>query len=356
MPLVAAIFTLIGRFVGKLLNMAFGWASVMLFGRVPQSKQFLLSLVALAAVAWAVMVVGTLVPPIGDMIIEAVPAPDWVTEGWLRLVMGGAALLLPLLIGVGGLLLTDAADRPAGVRATAVQVLRGYPYAAVLALTLAVLLVVAPIRKVRSLVKRWEDAHVPMIVQPGGYERVADDLEAALEAGDMHVDRASAPWILETPSKLLGLVGGSSVRSLVPDRLLVLRSPSLEVTIHATDVAITGEKRHVARARAAMAVQMPFTAAYLTATQEGQRIEDRLVALASGPRDEAATGLQEVDRRLASVVVPEEEWEVLYRERLQIERDLLRDPHQGREADDDDRSRRSSLAGRLWSLVRGVWP
>jgi hypothetical protein len=352
MPLIAAIFTLLGRFMGKLLNMAFGWASVMLFGRVPQSKQFLLSLVALAAVAWAVMLVGTMVPPIGSMIIAAIPAPDWVADGWRRLVMVGAALLLPLLIGVGGLLLTDAADRPAGMRATAIQVLRGYPYAAVLALTLAVLLVVAPIRKVRSLVKRWEDAHVPMIVQPGGYERVADDLEAALEASDMRVDRASAPWILEMPSKLLGMVGGSSVRSLVPDRLLVLRGPSLEVTIHATDVAIAGERRQVARARAAMAVQMPFTAAYLTATQEGQRIEDRIMAVASGPRDEAATGLQEVDRRLASVVVPEDEWEVLYRERLQIERDLLRDD--GQERRDD--SQRPSLAGWLRGLVRGVWP
>lgn len=356
MPLIAAIFTLLGRFVGKLLTMAFGWASVMLFGRVPQSKQLLLAAVALGAVAWAVAVVGSLVPPAGDLLIDALPVPDWVDRGSLRVGMVGAALLLPLLVGIGGFLLSDAGDRPASPGAVALQVLRGYPYAAVLALTLAVLIVVAPVRKVRSILKRWEDAHVPMIVQPGGYERVADDLEAALEAGDMHVDRASAPWILETPSKLLGLVGGPSVRSLVPDRLLVLRSPSLEVTIHATDVAITGEKRHVARARAAMAVQMPFTAAYLTATQEGQRIEDRLVALASGPRDEAATGLQEVDRRLASVVVPEEEWEVLYRERLQIERDLLRDPHQGREADDDDRSRRSSLAGRLWSLVRGVWP
>ena len=352
MPLIAAIFTLIGRFIGKLLNMAFGWASVMLFGRVPQSKQFLLSLVALAAVAWAVMLIGTLVPPIGSMLIAAVPAPDWIAEGWRRLVMVGAALLLPLLIGIGGLLLTDAADRPAGVRATAVQVLRGYPYAAVLALTLAVLLVVAPIRKVRSLVKRWEDAHVPMIVQPGGYERVAEDLEAALEASDMHVDRASAPWILEMPSKLLGLVGGSSVRSLVPDRLLVLRGHSLEVTIHATDVAIAGERRQVARARASIAVRMPFTAAYLTATREGQRIEDRLVALASGPRDEAASGLQEVDRRLASVVVPEDEWEVLYRERLQIERDLLRDHQDGLQ----DESRRPSLAGWLRGIVRGVWP
>ena len=41
-----------GRFIGKLLNMAFGWASTLLFGRVPQSKQLLLSGISLAALAW----------------------------------------------------------------------------------------------------------------------------------------------------------------------------------------------------------------------------------------------------------------------------------------------------------------
>ena len=34
--------------------------------------------------------------------------------------------------------------------------------------------------------------------------------------------------------------------------------------------------------------------------------------------------LEDVDARLASLVVPYEEWEVLYRQRLQVERDLLR--------------------------------
>lgn len=352
MPILAAIFALIGRFVGRLLNMAFGWASVMLFGRVPQSKQVLLAAVALGAIAWVAALVGVLVPAAGVLLLSAVPAPDWVDEGWLRLAMLALAIALPLLVGIGGLFLTDAASRPMGFRGTATQVLRGYPYAAVLALTLAVLIAVAPIRKVRSLIKHWEDAHIPMIVHPGGYERVADDLEAALDAADLQVERAPAPWILETPSKLLALVGGPSVRSLVPDRLLVLRSPTLEVTIHPTDVAIAGRREQVARARAAIASRMTFTAAYLTANREGQRIEDRLLALASGPPDEAALGLQEIDRRLASLVVSEDEWEVLYRERLQIERDLLREVRDR----NGERLRRPSVAGWLLRLVRALLP
>jgi hypothetical protein len=352
MPILAAIFALVGRFVGRLLTMAFGWASVMLFGQVPQSKQVLLAAVALGSIAWAVAVLGVLLPPIRDALVTVALLPDWVAEAWRRVAIVVLAIGLPILVGVGGIFLTDGSARrtdPAGV---VVQVLRGYPYAAVLALTLAVLIIVAPIRKVRSLAKRWDDAHIPMIVQPGGYERVADDLEAALDGSGIDVQRAQAPWIVEAPSKLLALVGGGSVRGLVPDRLLVLRSPTLEVTIHPTDVAISGTRDHVARARAALATRLPFTAAYLTATEEGQRIEERLRAVASGPRDEARLGLKEMDRRLASVVVPEDEWEVLYRERLQIERDLLREDGD----EHHERSRRPSLTGWLVRLVRALLP
>ena len=50
MAILAPIFAFAGRFIGKLLNMAFGWASTLLFGRVPQSKQLLLSGISLAAI------------------------------------------------------------------------------------------------------------------------------------------------------------------------------------------------------------------------------------------------------------------------------------------------------------------
>jgi hypothetical protein len=35
MAILAPLLAFLGRFVGKFLNKAFGWASVMLFGRVP---------------------------------------------------------------------------------------------------------------------------------------------------------------------------------------------------------------------------------------------------------------------------------------------------------------------------------
>ena len=328
MALFAPLIAFIGRQVGRIVQMAFGWATILLFGRVPQRKQLLLAGVALGSILWVLTLIGVLFPDFGTFLVAFVPAPDFIDEGWIRIAMLVLAVLLPLAVGAGGLFLMDPADRPAGIGGKLVQVLRGYPYAAVLSLVILFLLVVAPIFKLRTIIKRWEDAHVPIVIKPDGYEQVADQLEAAVDAAGLELTRARAPRVLEAPSRLLAAVGGESVRRLVPDRLVMLRAPGLEVTVHPSDVSMAGTKEAVARARAAVADRLTRTQAYLTASEEAQKIEDALRELhdPADPtgRKEALATLATIDERLKQLTVPYEEWEVLYRQRLQVERDLMR--------------------------------
>lgn len=104
----------------------------------------------------------------------------------------------------------------------------------------------------------------------------------------------------------------------------MLRARDLEVTIHPSDVAMAGSKEAVARARAAVANRLTKTQAYLTASKEAQEVEDALRALRDRrDHDQALAAFERLDGRLATLIVPYEEWEVLYRQRLQVERDLL---------------------------------
>jgi hypothetical protein len=140
-------------------------------------------------------------------------------------------------------------------------------------------------------------------------------------------------------------VGGASVRRLVPDRLVALKAKDLEVTIHPSDVAMAGRKEPVARARAAIASRITFTAAYLTSSEESQKVEDILMEVAGAPITVARDGLAHVDERLASLTVPHDEWEVLYRQRLQVERLIQR-----REAT----AEQDGLVGRVRGVVRAI--
>lgn len=358
MAIVASIFGVLGRFAGKFLTAVLGWASTLLFGRVPQSRQVLLAAITFGSLAWLVVLVGVVFPDVGTFLLAFVPVPSFVDETWVRLAMLVAALVIPVLVGVAALFLRDPGARPGGV-ALVRDVLRGYPLTFALALTIGFLAVIAVVRKVRSLAKRWSDAHVPVIVRPGGYESTVADIERALDQAGLEVTARPAPAVLATPAKLLAAVAGEGVGSLVPDRLVQLTGERIEVTIHPSDIALAGGERELARARAAIASRLTASAAWLTTTAEAQQIEDRLRSIAErGARGaDVAADLADVDRALAELTIDYEEWEVLYRMRLQIERDLLRGDRPGEAVPGADAERSMSVpvaaepVGRMERLV-----
>jgi hypothetical protein len=335
MTFIAGIFGVIGRFAGKLLTTTLGWASSLLFGRVPQSRQVLLALITFGSIIWVALVLGVLLPDLGAFLVAAVPAPDAVDRDWIRLAMLIGAVIVPIVVGVATLFILEPGNRPRGAGLVG-QVLRGYPLCAALAVTLVILAGVAIARFVHHKAIGWSDAHVAIVVRPGGYDRVVADLEAALDDAGLPVDRRPAPLPLAVPGRLLGRIAGPAVRSLVPDRPLELVGPGIEIGLYPSDIAIAGKRLPVAQARAAIATRLTSTAASMTTSAEAQEVEAELEAIArpnvaggepgsGGPVDlEAASGaFADLDRRLATLDVPHEEWEILYRQRLQVERDLL---------------------------------
>ena len=328
MALVAGLLGIVGRFAGKLLTTVLGWASTLLFGKVPADRQIVVVAITFGSITWLALVAGVVVPDVGTFLLGFVPVPDFVDENVVRLAMLAAAVVLPLVIGAATLLLLTGDRRPTG-GGLVVQVLRGYPLTALLGLSLGLLALIALARRIRSLMRRWSDGHVPVIVKPGRYESVLSDLESALDAADLRVTRRDAPRPLALPGRLLGRVAGAGIMSLVPDRLVQLVGENLEVGVYPADVAISGSKERVARARAALATRLTAADAYLTTTAETQSIEDRIQQLAdrepvAGGRLPAGVGdsLAAIDADLARLQAPYDEWEVLYRGRLQTERDL----------------------------------
>jgi hypothetical protein len=269
-------------------------------------------------------VLGVLFPDLGTFLLAFVPVPSFIREEWIRIAMLIAALVVPLLIGALALVIGSASSRPTGGDAVK-NVLRGYLLAPVLALVLVFLGVVAGIRKLRALFKRWKDAHVAVVVREGGYDRMVDDLEKAIDDAGIDVTPGKAPTVLAVPARVLGAVAGSGVRSLVPDHLVQLTNKDLEIQLYPSDIAIAGKEVLVNRARAAIASRLASTSAFMTTSAEAQAVEEKLQAIAGRERMDEKTQLDllAIDDRLAHLEVPYEEWEVLYRERLQIERDLL---------------------------------
>jgi hypothetical protein len=134
---------------------------------------------------------------------------------------------------------------------------------------------------------------------------------------------------------------------------MLLVGRNIEILVYPSDLAISGTRDLVARARAAIVSELTEAPAYMTTSAEAQAFEDEMERLGEGAWQqrpaELVRHLRSLDGRLARLAVPFEEWETLYRMRLQLERDALAgtDPGGDFTEHDDDFEHVPRTASRL---------
>ena len=335
MTMLLSVFGVAGRFAGDLLTTALGWASSLLFGRVPRSHQIFLVLMMAFSFLWLLLVIGLLLPGVASFLFDATPHPASIGRQALALAIVIGVVVVPLLVGLAGYLVPATGERPEGA-GIVVELLRGYLLAPLISGLLIFLAGVGIVRKIRSRRHGWSDVHVPIVAKPRGYDQIVDDLGNALDSAGLQAEAKDAPWVLTLPARLLTAVAGSNVRKLRPDRLIELTAPTLRVGVYPSDIAISGPTRDRTRARAAILSRLATTAAHLTTSEEAQKVEDELEKLANDGRasggvlgPSARAALDEIDAKLLELAIPTDEWDILYRLRLQVERDLLADEKPG---------------------------
>jgi len=124
MTIVVSVFGFAGRIAGDLLTTALGWASSLLFGRVPRSHQVFLVLMMAWSFTWVIVVLGLLLPSIAAFMLSATPHPPFVDHAWLGFALLVAVVVLPLGVGLAGYLVPAQGERPAGL-AIVRELLRG---------------------------------------------------------------------------------------------------------------------------------------------------------------------------------------------------------------------------------------
>lgn len=164
---LGGLFALLGRQLGRILNVAFAWATTALFGRVPKDKALLLSGMALCSLLWPIVLVSVIWPSVAAFLLAFVTFPEWV-EPWIRPAMAVLALVLPLVVGLLGSRLESPPVRGGALAGAA---LRGYPTAIGLFIVLLWMLVVAPMSRLVAIARRRESAHLAIAVSPASTKR-----------------------------------------------------------------------------------------------------------------------------------------------------------------------------------------
>jgi hypothetical protein len=324
MPFLPVVLLVAWQAVSRSASFALGWATALYFGQVPGRQGRILAVVSLLALAWLVVLIGFGVPWLGGAVLEATGV---IRDGFDVQPIHYAGLIAALLLTPPALAAAvvyggfhDQRDLGTWLRLIPVS----FPATFMLGLAVAEMVLFTPV----LLFQRWRRnrklVQVPLIMKP---ETDDDDLlelvRTALRSLDVHderVEEATGPksWPMRTvafaASHLLGAaVRGDPIRVVVGD---------LEVLAYATNVAVNGPKERAYQVRAAVEREAAFCDAYLTWNEDAQKLEDELVAVAG----EANGGLDRLRRRLDRVQVRidraslnSEEWNVLYRLRLQVE-------------------------------------
>ena len=326
-----ALLIVIPGMLRQVVKIAVGWSTVMLFGKVPRTREPYLFVMSVGSICWIVAAVSVAIPPVGAFLLSFLPLPERLDSLIAWYIMLSLAVAIPPLVAVAILRALDPGDRPQGSAALVGMLLKGYPFVLSLALILVMMSMLRLLTMLRNRGRGWIERHVPVIVQPEDYATVLDDVQKSLAQGDLAVRAIEAGWTLSVPTKILTVAGGLAVRGLLTERPMALTSDKLEAVLHLSDLVLRGRETDVNRARALLAEQLAFSPAYLTWSEEANAIEDRLRSIwqdfkdAPDTRVDAAVidRLQAVEGELRTVDLSYEEWEVIMREKLLVERSLL---------------------------------
>jgi hypothetical protein len=258
------------------------------------------------------------------VLAAAVPAAIGLTMALRRPVGGAVAVRPPTDPVAGGPTVPHPESRVA-------RLLRGVPITFGLAASFLIVFVTVPALRVIALVRRWVDVQVPLVTENEGYERVAAIIERTLAAHKFDVRRGAPPWWVSLPSRLLLRLGGPAFREYVPERLMFLAGPRLEAALYPNGLLLRGLANEVAWAHGVIVEALTSAPAYQTFDPRAQDVEKQIRSVWQVYRQqpEAHRGsrvllarLMEITREIRTLPVTYDEWQIVYRQALQLGRAL----------------------------------
>ena len=324
MAIVQALIAFVSRSFGKILSALFDWAVVAIFGHASGTEKIFLSALLAGAGAWPILLLGIAAPKVAALVLAFVPIPSWVPSSAIRWFWIGLALAVPLAVGAA-MAARQPADRPR--RSWPVRLLRGFPITAGLSAALLITLVTVPALRLVSAARRRKDAQVPLLTDAASYRQVAQRVPVILAEHGRTVRRASPPWWLTAPLRVLSAMDHDAFQSRIPADLAYFEGRDLVLALYPSGLLIRGRPDALASAHGLIVEGMSDLDVCQTSDPRAQDIERRIArvwqahgAARTGP--ESAARLREIVKAIEALPVEYDEWQIVYRKALQLSRAL----------------------------------
>ena len=327
MAIVQALLAWLTQSLGRVLNSTFSWATFLLFGKVPQDRQIILSIVSLTSLIWFLVVTGIAFPKFSVFLLTFIPLPRWVDDTWIRWTMLALSVLLPTANGIVLSYIKDTRTFD-GKRNWKGNISKGWRLTIALAFTLLFMIVIAPITRLIELLKRWKSEHIPVVIESKDYNEVTRQLQMILGVAGIRTEAKSQNIFMRLPVKIFGMLTGGMLKTVVAENLTKLEFEDGELEIRPSDLIVRGKSEIANKVTSLIITNFGFGNAYQTWSAEANHIEDKLrhlwLQLKDGrlARDRALALSSALLKELQMQNLDKEEWTTLYRLWLKLRIDI----------------------------------
>ena len=328
MPFLPLVLLLAWQALSRSASFALGWATALYLGQIPGNKGRVLSVIALLSTGWVVLVVGFGLPLAVGAGLDALGIIERNFDVERLTVIGLAAAIVlgpPVIAGVAELAGFEE-DRRVGRWLRRIPV--SYPVTASLGLAVLEMVAITPVLLFLRFRRKQRLLTVPLVLQRNeDTDALVDAIRSALERiGVDEVGREELTGALSWPLRTMGFAARNLLGSVVHGDPMRLRAGGVEMLAYATNVSILGPAERAYPIRAAISKKLGVEDAFLTWTDTSQQLEGRLSELASQTdvsSSELIPRLEAVQEEIDGATIALDEWNLLYRRRLQVERDAL---------------------------------
>ncbi len=337
MPFLPLVLLFAWQALSRSASFALGWATALYFGQVPGRQGRILSVISLAAAGWIIVIVGFAIPIFTGAGLEMAGLIDdnFDVEAIHYIGLVAAIVLTPPVVAGISVFGEFHPERSIGTWVGLLPMC--YPATFMLGASVLQMVAVTPVLLFQRWRRKRKLVQVPLVMRKGSSD---DDLVEAVQSAlktiditDVRVTEGSGPRVW--PMRTVGFAAEHLLGAVVRGKPMRLEAGELEIFAYATNISINGPKEDAYRVRAAVERELAFADAYLTWNEESQGFEDELIeahAQVNGDVDAMRERLDEIQGRIDIASLNGEEWNVLYRLRLQVEQAASRrsDGHEQR--------------------------
>ena len=324
MPFLPFVLLIAWQALSRSASFALGWATALYFGQVPGRQGRMLSVVSLIAAGWVVVIIGFAIPIFGGALLEATGVIEENFDVQFIHYAGLVAAIVLVPPVIAGITVWGEFhdERSFGTWLRLVPV--SYPATAMLGASVLQMVAFTPYLLFLRWRRKRKFVQVSLVPREGtDDDAMVESLRDALRSigiEDVSVAEASGPKVW--PMRTLGYASEHLLGAVVRGDPMRLAAGEIEIYAYATNISIQGPKEDAYRVRAAVERRLGFGEAYLTWNDEAQQIEAALLAAheaADGDIESLRARLDEIQDAMDTESLNGEEWNILYRRRLQIE-------------------------------------